>query len=91
MGIGGRMDDGDRTLIWAHIRELERKVDLLMQGGGHDSAPPADTVRAADGSPVSGDVLMLLRTGNKIGAIKRHMEETGLSLAAAKRVVDSIS
>jgi ribosomal protein L7/L12 len=97
-----RMDEGERTLLWTHIQELERKVELLMHAAGQQDPHlpgyvPTSQLGASTsagwtpaGPPVSNDVMILVREGQKISAIKRYMKETGTSLAEAKRIIESL-
>jgi ribosomal protein L7/L12 len=100
------MDEGERTLLWTHIQELERKVEFLMQAVGQQTGQqdphlpgyvPTSQLGASTsagwtpaGPPVSNDVMILVREGQKISAIKRYMKETGTSLAEAKRIIESL-
>lgn len=60
------------------IRRLERKLDALLQHHGIELR-----------SKLSPGVLELLRDPNKkIAAVKLHREQTGASLAEAKKDVD---
>jgi len=76
---------GDIEEAVARIRELERKVDLLMRHLGLDAGSPAGS-----SGGVPDDVARLVREGRKIDAIKRYREITGLGLKEAKDAVDAI-
>ncbi|HEX3791088.1 MAG TPA: hypothetical protein VHW44_24715 [Pseudonocardiaceae bacterium] len=91
--MSGRMDDGDRMVLWGRIQELERKVEFL---DARRRPPVPAAAERADGRfgpesmPVSEDVLMLVRAGKKVAAIKQLRAQTGLSLVGAKHIVDSL-
>ena len=67
------------------IRELERKVDLLMRHLGLEAGGPG----SSGSGGVPGDVEHLIRSGRKIEAIKRYREATGLGLKEAKEAVEA--
>jgi ribosomal protein L7/L12 len=75
------------TTVIANLRErvakLERAVAFFER---HLGVSFVDE----DGGGVSPEVVGLVRAGDKIGAIKRHMELTGVGLKAAKDVIDGI-
>ena len=73
------MDEQD-TL--ARIAALEHKVSRLYQHLGMVETPLG---AAGDVSP---EVQQALATGNLIGAIKIHRDNTGLGLAEAKQEVE---
>ena len=83
----------DATL--SRIAMLEAHVDWLYQVAGHTppyghgGTPPTSTAFGSGGG-YSAEVLELVRSGNKIGAIKRYREETGLGLREAKDAVDRL-
>ncbi|HOP27094.1 MAG TPA: hypothetical protein PLM22_05190 [Candidatus Sabulitectum sp.] len=64
------------------VEILETRVDNLMRNAGHD-VPKSP-------SEASEEVMELLLTGNKIGAIKAYRKQTGASLKDAKEFVESL-
>ncbi len=69
------------------LARIERKLDLILAHLGlADEAADDDE---ADGSGLSQDVRDAADRGNKIEAIKRHREATGLGLAASKAAVEA--
>ena len=63
------------------IRRLEEQVALLYRHLG--------LVPAGSGDPASdAEVIALINSGNKISAIKRYRELTGLGLAEAKEAIE---
>ena len=67
----------------ARVAKLERAVAFFERHLG------VSFVDENEGG-VSPEVVGLVRAGDKIGAIKRHIELTGVSLKAAKDVIDGI-
>lgn len=61
------------------LAEIERKLDLILAHLGIEIPPDEHE-----------DVRALALSGEKIEAIKRYREKTGVSLAEAKQYVDSI-
>jgi ribosomal protein L7/L12 len=82
----------DGYALQARVAELERKVDYLMRRLAE--APPALTGPTGPSGQAAGvlspAVLEFVRQGQKIHAIKQYREETGASLADAKRAVESL-
>ncbi len=76
------------------IAELERKVTALYERIGQLEPGSTGSVFASDARPpdprADPRVLGPLQAGNKIEAIKAYRELTGVGLAEAKDVVDSI-
>ncbi len=64
------------------VRRLEQLVEHLYRQLGQ--------TMPEFGAGVSAEVQELARSGNVIGAIKRHREETGTGLAEAKAEVDRL-
>ena len=60
---------------------LEAKVDMLLKHAGLTYDPHAN---------VPADVLDALRAGQKIEAIKRYRQATGVDLKTAKEFVESL-
>ena len=70
------------------VANLRRRFDLELEAG---RLAPA----TGEGSPsrfgeLSDEVRQLLQGGNKIGAIKRYREETGVGLREAKEAVEAL-
>ncbi|AWB84037.1 hypothetical protein [Corynebacterium liangguodongii] len=82
MLFGNRYQGALDELI-VRVAELEREVAELSSQAGR----PADARRRR---LASDEVRRLLGQGKKVAAIKQLREETGLGLAAAKRVVDRL-
>ena len=66
------------------LREAKDAVEALEQGGSQTA--PADA-----SSGVDNDVLVLLRAGQKIAAIKLYRDKTGVGLAVAKNAVEALA
>lgn len=100
MGIFGRSGELSYDDLLNRITELERRVAMLERashGGVPIPAAPLHTAptRAAPtdhyGYPaVSNEVRHLAASGQKIQAIKRLREETGLGLKEAKDMVERL-
>ncbi|MHA7666527.1 ribosomal protein L7/L12 [Mycolicibacterium sp. HS_4_1] len=72
---------------------MERRVAVLERvghGGSVSSPPPPARPQPSAGAGVSQEVWRLAASGQKIQAIKRLREETGMGLKAAKDVVDRL-
>jgi hypothetical protein len=86
------MDDATLT---SRLAMLEAHVDWLYQNAGyappygHGGTPPTSTP-VSGGGGYSAAVLDLVRSGNKIGAIKQYREETGTGLKEAKDAIDRL-
>ena len=65
------------------VAKLERTVTFLL---GHTNAIYVDH---PEENPFD-DVIALVHTGDKMGAIKRYREKTGASLAQAQQFVNSL-
>lgn len=67
----------------ARVARLERVVDVLSKHLG---------ITVPDSGPagISPEVVRLVRSGDKISAIRLHMQQTGCDIGHAKNVVDSI-
>ncbi len=74
---------GTDPAVMLRLREIERKLDLIMQA--LEIRLPASSSAAVDD-----DVQILIRTGRKIEAIKRYRELTGVGLAEAKAYVETL-
>ena len=62
-----------------HLKRVERKVDLLL---AHLKIDPF--------SDLNQEILELMRSGQKIEAIRRYREQTGISLKEAKDYVEGL-
>lgn len=82
-----RMDDQQ---LLTRIAELERRLEWLFRATGHAEAYATSGGLNFTSSGVSAEVLQLVQQGNKIAAIKRYREETGLGLREAKDVIDGL-
>jgi ribosomal protein L7/L12 len=72
----------------ALLLELSRRVaDLEQRMAALEGGGPAAAPTAPDADP---QVRALLQSGNKIEAIKRYRELTGVGLAEAKDAVEAI-
>jgi ribosomal protein L7/L12 len=72
----------DKRLDWIE-EHLGRVAELQYVPMGRSNTRP-------DASGVPADVLELARAGNKIFAIKRYRELTGVDIAHAREVIDSL-
>ena len=72
----------EKRLDWIE-ENLGRLVDLQYVPMGRSNTRP-------DASGVPADVLELARVGKKIYAIKRYRELTGVDLAHAREVIESL-
>ena len=73
--------------VSARLAALETQVAYLFQQ--MNLAPPGGAPVQAGGGPPQ-EILDLVRSGNKIQAIKRHRELYGSSLSDAKEAIDSL-
>jgi hypothetical protein len=78
-----RARGGSNTELEARVRRLERSVDRL------DAYVGLPSKTAPDGLGVSEDVRDALDAGNKIEAIRRYRQETGVGLKEAKEAVEA--
>ena len=84
MALFGSSDDD----LQRRVEELEHRVAALERAAGRaPTRPPAGEPSEAW---ASANVRRLVMDGNKIGAIKLLMEETGMGLRQAKDVVDRL-
>ena len=81
----------DDEQILTRLADLERKIDWLYRNAGYPPQFADSNGPAPEGGSASAAVLDLVRRGNKIGAIKRYREETGVGLKEAKDFVESLS
>jgi large subunit ribosomal protein L7/L12 len=73
-----------RDLTGAGLKEAKDAVEALERGG---SLPSPRNVSSGE----EGDILELLRAGQKIRAIKLYRDRTGAGLAQAKEAVESLA
>ena len=75
----------DREVLQLKLRvgKLERQVAFLLEHLGLEYYEGTD-------AGVSPDILELVRTGDKLRAIKLYREETGLGLREAKEFIESL-
>ncbi|TLH49703.1 ribosomal protein L7/L12 [Mycolicibacterium aubagnense] len=92
MALSGRSGDVSYDDLLNRISDLERRVALLERAGhgGTVSPPPPARPQPSAVAGVSQEVWRLAASGQKIQAIKRLREETGMGLKAAKDVVDRL-
>jgi hypothetical protein len=79
----GGMVEQEVVQLRARVALLERQLAFVMR---HLGVSYTDQGR----TDVSAEVVALVRNGNKIGAIKLHQQQTGVGLADAKKLVDTI-
>jgi large subunit ribosomal protein L7/L12 len=96
MGLfgGGTTDRGELLELEARVARLEEQVARLTAALSVPSAPPSPGVdEAAPAAVPAGDVYAEARAlateGNKIHAIKLVRDQSGMSLKAAKDLVES--
>ena len=92
MALFGRSGDVSYDDLLNRIADLERRVATLERAGhgGNVSPPPPAGPQPSGGTGVSQEVWRLAASGQKIQAIKRLREETGMGLKEAKDVVDRL-
>jgi len=73
-----------REKTGAGLKEAKDAVEALEQGG---SQPVPTDVSGG----IEHDVLVLLRAGQKIAAIKLYRDKTGVGLAEAKNAVEAVA
>lgn len=96
MGLfGGSSDRGDMLALQNRVARLEEQVARLSAAlSAQPAAPaaPADVVAEVGPPPVDdgyAEARALAAEGNKIHAIKAVREQSGMSLKAAKDLVES--
>ena len=77
------MVERDVAALRARVAKLEQIVEQLQRHLG-----VAFTSRTDGGA--SGDVLELVRRGEKLQAMRLHVQQTGSDLKAAKDLIDSL-
>jgi ribosomal protein L7/L12 len=73
-----------RERTGAGLQAAKDAVEALEQGGPQSALPVVS-------SGNSNDILVLLRAGQKIAAIKLYRETTGVGLAEAKNAVEALA
>jgi large subunit ribosomal protein L7/L12 len=74
------MSDAMLLELARRVSELERRLAALEGGGAAPAGPP----------PVDPEIRELLRSGNKINAVKRYRELTGAGLKEALDAVERL-
>jgi ribosomal protein L7/L12 len=72
--------------VYVRLGELEQLVRHLYEKTG----VPIPDLRSLAQTEVSDHVWQLLKSGNKIGAIKAYRDEAGVDLPTATRIIDSL-
>lgn len=72
----------------SRLRRLEQKVDFLLNELG---LAAKEAEYASRPEPWLSEVMALLERGNKIEAIKKYRELTGVDLREAKEAVERLS
>ena len=92
MALFGRSGELSYDDLLNRLTELERRVAILERASHGDSVSPPAPARSQPpaGAGVSPEVMRLAADGQKIQAIKRLREETGLGLKEAKNIVDRL-
>ena len=70
--------------LFERLERVEKQVLALSQGSG----VPVEGASAA--SAVPQDVVELARSGDRIAAVKRYREATGVSLDEARQAVEQL-
>ncbi|MFM9844788.1 MAG: ribosomal protein L7/L12 [Dongiaceae bacterium] len=81
-----------REVTGLSLKEAKEAVDRCAQGGSLDIAEDLAAYRSAlhGAAQVDGEIKSLLESGRKIEAIKLMRERSGLDLATAKDIIDSM-
>jgi ribosomal protein L7/L12 len=72
--------------VYERLGALEQLVHHLYAKTGTPLPDPQTLAR----SQVSANVLQLVASGNKMGAIKAYRDETNVDLTTANRVIESL-
>jgi ribosomal protein L7/L12 len=87
VALFGSSDDD----LQRRVEELERRVAALERAAyDRGRAPSRPPIGEPSETWASDGVRRLVMDGNKIGAIKLLMEETGMGLKEAKDIVDRL-
>ena len=95
MGLfgGGTTDRGELLELQARVARLEERVARLTVAlDAQQAPPPEDDAPLSSAEPVAegyAEARSLAAAGNKIHAIKVVREQSGMSLRAAKDLVES--
>ncbi|MFZ2015098.1 MAG: ribosomal protein L7/L12 [Nocardioides sp.] len=92
MGLfgGGTTDRGELLELEARVARLEEQVARLTAAlAAQPAAPPGSEAPAAPAADLYPDARALAAEGNKIQAIKVVRDRSGMSLRAAKDLVES--
>jgi len=81
-----------REVTGLGLKEAKDAIDRYADGGSLDLAEDLAARKAAlgGGAPVDADIKGMLEAGRKIEAIKLLRERSGLDLATAKDIIDSM-
>jgi ribosomal protein L7/L12 len=76
------------------VNRTEKRLDWIEENLGRvigvEYVPMGRSEVRPDASGVPADVLELVRAGQKLAAIKRYRELTGVGVAQAKEVIDDL-
>jgi ribosomal protein L7/L12 len=76
------------------VNRIEKRLDWIEENLGRvvgvEYVPMGRSEVRPDASGVPADVLELVRAGQKLAAMKRYRELTGVGVAQAKQVIDDL-
>jgi len=76
------------------VNRIEKRLDWVEENLGRvigvEYVPMGQSEVRPDASGVPADVLELVRAGQKLAAMKRYRELTGVGVAQAKQVIDDL-
>jgi ribosomal protein L7/L12 len=91
MGSGGRMDEQELAArfdeISARLDHIEAALKISMLNA---YTPWAEFVQKTAGG-VPDEVVEMVRAGKRLQAMKRYMDLTGVGMATARQVIESIT